>query len=233
MLNRDELEKEIIRNDYIYCDTCIALSKGFELFVNKMGFLFKKHKKKIIIISDVYQELLNKAFIGDDEQKAMAYKAIEIINNNAEIFEIETDESINKSAFADPKLLARLIENKAQSTQMLITRDHGLSVDAKKFNNLNSINGKQIKVCYVNENGYMNEFNKYEESNDIQNVKYVEVEKIVEKPVIKVVTEKPSVIDSYVKPMFVAGITYLILDKKEVIIGFINKSYKELRKAIA
>lgn len=233
MYNNEKLEREITTNDYIYCDTCIAMSKGFESFVNKFGRIFKKHKKKIIIIADVYKELLSKAYIGNDSQKHFAEKAIEIINNNSDIFNVEIDNTTPCSAFADPKLLARLIENKAHSTQLLITRDNGLSIDAKRFNSLRSVDGKRIKVCYVNGEGDMNNFARCESFTNEQNIKYIEVEKIIEKPVVKIVKEKPSAIDTYVKPAVVAGFTYVVIYNRERIVNFVKNVFKEIRGAIA
>lgn len=233
MYNKEELEKIIKINNLIYCDTNIAMSEGFEYFVKKFGHLFKRHKKKMIIIADVYQELLSKAFIGDDKQKRLAIKAVETINGNSEIFEVETKDKISRQAFADPKLLARLIENKANTTQLLITRDRGLSIDAKKFNSLNSVDGKQISVCYVNEYGNMKKFTRCEPSDNKPNVDYVTVEKVIEKPVIKVVKEKPSFMNTYIKPVCIAGITYVILDNKEVIAEFVKETFEGIKKAVA
>lgn len=224
MYNKEKLEKEITTNDYIYCDTCIAMSKGFEHFIDKFAGIFKKHKKKMIIIPDVYQELLYKAVFGDESEKHFASRAVDLINSNIEIFDVEDGSKLNKHTFADPKLLARLIENKANSSQMLITKDGDLSLDANRFNSFSSINGKPIKVCYVNKYGDMNRFGNGESQEPKQKVEYIEVEKIVEKPVIKYVKEKPSFMDAYAKPAGAAIATYVIINNRKKIYAFINNA---------
>lgn len=226
MYNKEKFEREIVCNEKIYGDTNIAMSKGFSSFIENYKSLFRKHKKKIIIITDVYQELLDKSLFGNESEIQSASKGLEIINQNIDIFEIEDGKKISGKVFADPKLLARLIENEASYTQMLITRDGDLSVDAKRLNLLNSVNGKPIKVCYINKQGEINRFKRCEVPEPKQEIRYIEVERVVEKPIVKIVKEKPSELDTVVKPILIgtaAGISSsLIISNRKKICQFIN-----------
>ena len=60
-----------------------------------------------------------------------------------------------EKAFADSELLSRLTKEKTEFSQLLITNDKKLSVDAYSLNNLNSCLGKKISVCYISKNGLL------------------------------------------------------------------------------
>lgn len=54
------------------------------------------------------------------------------------------------------KLLSTLFERRRNHKQLLISNDHALTSDAFNFNNLASVSGNRINVCYLNHFGNMN-----------------------------------------------------------------------------
>ena len=220
MNKNEKFKNAILKYDLIYCDTCIAMHKEFENFVNRFGGIFKKHRKKITIIQEVYNELNKFASIGSDSQKYYATKAIELINSNSGIFEIENKKAANNLLMADSKLLSRLIDNMIGKSQMLLTNDGGLASDAKDFNSLYSVNGKPIGIYRINQYGEVSEFKNNNVQEPKQEIKYIE--KVVEKPVIKYVKEKSSPIDTLLKPALSIIGTYLVINNKDKLISLVN-----------
>lgn len=81
---------------------------------------------------------------------------------------------MNNKVFADKELLATIMNNRSSRSQMLITNDKNLAIDAYKINNLKSVNGGVVYVCYIDEEGELQK-SPYE----FDEVKEVEISKPV------------------------------------------------------
>ena len=112
---------------------------------------------KTIIIPDAVSQELTRLTIGKNSDKVQkACQAQKIIREHEEIFQLEeadySDEALY-NAFADNEILVRLSHYKRDARQLLITNDRGLSRDAYRLNNQESVSGKRISVCRIDENG--------------------------------------------------------------------------------
>ena len=88
-----------------------------------------------------------------------AHTAREIIMKNLDLFQIQSNDDKaddNSECFADKELLRVLFENRSNHTQLLISNDYALTADAYNFNNVESVKGNRINVCYLNSYGQMN-----------------------------------------------------------------------------
>lgn len=221
MCNYDYLKQEVENNDLLYVDSCSTMEhEGFRSFISNIKELLVINNKKIKIIAEVYCELIKHSCSSNIYKQQSALNALAVIKENSDVFEIECEKEANiDDTFADPKLLAHLLNNIASQKQLLITNDRKLSSDAYNFNNLNSINGRKIHVCYINRNGDMLKCNcvntSFEDKTDLNQIK--------ESQVIKTVTYKPSFFEKFILPSLI-GITAGIMYEKRKKLGDIISS---------
>ncbi len=207
--NLDYIEQQISSNELIYIDTCSLLDVvRLNNFIDSAKIIFIKNGKKIIVHYSVLEELYKLRFSANDKKRNNASEALDIIFDNSDLFVIESNPDTEKDTecFADMKLLSTLFERRRNHKQLLISNDHALTSDAFNFNNLASVSGNRINVCYLNHFGKMNvcdcvkEKKKKIDSNqtDIQikapNTVEQEPKVIVEKDIIK---EETSALKKY------------------------------------
>lgn len=151
------INKMIANNQLIYIDTSAMMnSYRFEHFIIRVKPFLVSYHKKLILADEVWLEL--KRHLGSPlpEKREKASKAIQLINDNRSLFDFtdkEYSEEDMDRAFADRELLAELTFNKQDFTQLLITNDINLEDDAYNLNRQASCQGHLVRVCYLNQNG--------------------------------------------------------------------------------
>lgn len=144
--------KEILRNYQVYIDTSALMNTDrLQLLVESIDSDVTL-RKKIIILTNVYQELVDFSKGYNNEKRTLANLALSIISSS-NAFVVNPEFKRKQKPFADPKILSTLIESKADKAQAIITFDKGLSKDAFNLNELNCINGYEILVLTINELG--------------------------------------------------------------------------------
>ena len=154
---------EIVENsDIIYIDTCSLMqSENTESVIEAIRPYLLAVNKKILITAPVSHELMKHKIRKKEQTIHLAEKAYEIIEKYDDVFTLEdcgtTKEEIF-AAFADPRLIARMTMCKDHNSQLLITNDKKLSVDALNINTLKSCKGKPVNVYSISESGELEEF---------------------------------------------------------------------------
>lgn len=144
-------------NDLIYVDTSTLMNAdSMQLFIQRAEDEFLARNKRMIVTQWVQKEL-NKHIRSDNENKRdQARAALLLLAKYDSLFILEDDNAILDSAtFADSDLLSRLVLNKATATQLLITYDRSLALDAYNLNNQGSNKGGKVMVCHINRAGYI------------------------------------------------------------------------------
>ena len=141
MTNTEYVNTLLQFNDIIYIDTSSLMNvQDLRMFLDNYQQYFIKYNKKIIVTREVCLEIV-KHLSSKIESKEFKAKAV------IDLFIFE-DENLNnldaEKAFADSELLSRLTMGKTEFSQLLITNDKKLSVDAYNLNNLNSCFGKKF-----------------------------------------------------------------------------------------
>ena len=179
-------EKLFTENDVIYIDTCSLMQNyNTEKVIETIRPYLLEADKKILITAPVSHELTKHKIQKREQPHLLAERAYEIIEKYDDVFSLEECGTSKKeiyAAFADKTLLAHLILNKDNCSQLLITNDKKLSFDALKINDMKSCHGGKVTVYYVSENGELKVF----------------VPEKTEKPqIVKVAApEKPKVVES-------------------------------------
>lgn len=156
MNNKCYAQKALRSTDIIYIDTSSLLKpKRLALFlktyVQSDGLVYGKQIK---IIKPVREELIKK--IEMPETSALVNDAVAIVCKYKSSFLIEgdrIDDSLVEQTFADKDILSTLILNKPYFSQLIITNDEKLALDAFSLNNQQSVSGKHIYSCYIDETG--------------------------------------------------------------------------------
>ena len=150
---KQELVRLISENQVIMLDTSIAMDDQFRNLVDEIEMPLMENRKKIIVKSAVWAELLRHLGSSDPVKQKRATTAVEIIGLYHNIFEIK-DSGVNAEnilrAFADAEFLADLMLHKNRYTQALLTNDKKLCRDVNKLNEQESCLGKQISVYNLN-----------------------------------------------------------------------------------
>ena len=94
-----------------------------------------------------------------------------------------------EKAFADSELLSRLTKGKIEFSQLLITNDKKLSVDAYSLNNLNSCFGEKISVCYISKNGLLHKGETEFENHVVNENNGIEPENSTEEQIVTTISE--------------------------------------------
>jgi hypothetical protein len=160
MTNREYVEDLLALNEKIYIDTS-SLMNDTELgrFLVQYQDIFEALNKKIIVTREVCLEIVRHLSSKNIEKQEKAKSVILLFKNYSNLFIFE-DKDLKQSevgsAFADSELLSRITKDKSKHSQLLITNDKNLSVDAYKLNKLYSCKGKKIMVCFIDNLGQLN-----------------------------------------------------------------------------
>ena len=160
MTNREYVEDLLALNERIYIDTS-SLMNDTELgrFLVQYQDIFEALNKKIIVTREVCLEIVSHLSSKNNEKQEKAKSVILLFKNYSNLFIFEDKDlkqSEVSSAFADSELLSRITKDKSKHSQLLITNDKNLSVDAYKLNKLYSCKGKKIMVCFIDNLGQLN-----------------------------------------------------------------------------
>lgn len=160
MTNREYVEDLLALNEKIYIDTS-SLMNDTELgrFLVQYQDIFGSLEKKIIVTREVCLEIVRHLSSKNIEKQEKAKSVILLFKNYSNLFIFEDKDlkqSEVSSAFADSELLSRITKDKSKHSQLLITNDKNLSVDAYKLNKLYSCKGKKIMVCFIDNLGQLN-----------------------------------------------------------------------------
>jgi hypothetical protein len=160
MTNREYVEDLLALNEKIYIDTS-SLMNDTELgrFLVQYQDIFGSLDKKIIVTREVCLEIVRHLSSKNIEKQEKAKSVILLFKNYTNLFIFEDKDlkqSEVSSAFADSELLSRITKDKSKHSQLLITNDKNLSVDAYKLNKLYSCKGKKIMVCFIDNLGQLN-----------------------------------------------------------------------------
>ena len=160
MTNREYVEDLLALNEKIYIDTS-SLMNDTELgrFLVQYQDIFEALNKKIIVTREVCLEIVRDLSLKNIEKQEKAKSVILLFKNYSNLFIFEDKDlkqSEVSSAFADSELLSRITKDKSKHSQLLITNDKNLSVDAYKLNKLYSCKGKKIMVCFIDNLGQLN-----------------------------------------------------------------------------
>lgn len=160
MTNREYVEDLLALNEKIYIDTS-SLMNDTELgrFLVQYQDIFEALNKKIIVTREVCLEIVRHLSSKNIEKQEKAKSVILLFKNYSNLFLFEDKDlkqSEVSSAFADSELLSRITKDKSKHSQLLITNDKNLSVDAYKLNKLYSCKGKKIMVCFIDNLGQLN-----------------------------------------------------------------------------
>ncbi|MDB8591652.1 PIN domain-containing protein [Streptococcus salivarius] len=160
MTNREYVEDLLALNERIYIDTS-SLMNDTELgrFLVQYQDIFEALNKKIIVTREVCLEIVRHLSSKNNEKQEKAKSVILLFKNYSNLFIFEDKDlkqSEVSSAFADSELLSRITKDKSKHSQLLITNDKNLSVDAYKLNKLYSCKGKKIMVCFIDNLGQLN-----------------------------------------------------------------------------
>lgn len=146
---------KIMSGYQVYIDTSALMNvEQLKVFIDNVekDFTFRK---KINILSNVYQELTDFSNGYDNDKKNYAKEALKLISKSF-IFAVNPEFKRKKNPFADPRILTTLIENKIHTPQMLITFDKKLSIDAYNLNDLKCMeNQNDIKVMAIDSEGML------------------------------------------------------------------------------
>ena len=160
MTNREYVEDLLALNEKIYIDTS-SLMNDTELgrFLVQYQDIFEALNKKIIVTREVCLEIVRHLSSKNIEKQEKAKSVILLFKYYSNLFIFEDKDlkqSEVSSAFADSELLSRITKDKSKHSQLLITNDKNLSVDAYKLNKLYSCKGKKIMVCFIDNLGQLN-----------------------------------------------------------------------------
>lgn len=204
MYKTEYLKQQIQFNEIIWIDTSTMMYiQRFELFIKKVRPLLLESNKKIQIPDCVMAELAKHQLSSDEFKRTCAIEALNLIKANSEIFKVEhiENDASNGETFADPKILTAILEKRRNVPQLLISNDQKLTSDAYKFNDLESFYGSKVNVCYIGANGDMNMCDCVKNKDFKDEPEIIYKDKIIEKEVIKEVTQDKTFIESYGIPI--------------------------------
>ena len=159
----DTYEEYLLNSsDLIIIDTSTMMNtEAMEHFIKREKSLFEKYSAKIIVPNVVLGELHKHKHSSNAGKKAKADAAMQMISEHNSIFSVDEDfDPESTHSFADPELLAFLIVNRSNYSQLIITNDRSLSEDALALNGQNSNRGNTIKACYVSKDGFLSKSEK-------------------------------------------------------------------------
>lgn len=189
-------QKLIKRADQTIIDTNALLNSiRLDNFISLNKEIFIANQKKILVPDCVMAELTKHTCSDDKLRRIASLKALDTLRKNKDLFDFDNEYVLpeGEENFADPKILKYLLENRRNTSQLLISNDQGLTSDAFNFNKMESFYGNKIHVCYLAYSGKLHmcdcvKENK-EETKEI--IKTVVVDKV------KVIKEEKKAIEKY------------------------------------
>ncbi|MBQ6900772.1 MAG: hypothetical protein IJN72_08025 [Firmicutes bacterium] len=175
------------KNDEIIIDTSSLMEVDFmSIFIDRAEDTLTYLGKKITVPASVQRELENHISGDNEEKKQKAIEVFRLMDNFYYLFNLDP-KGIGEPEyiFADTDLLARLLLNKSDRTQLLIVNDRNLGKDAFHLNKQSSNYGKTIMVAFLNYNGYLCRCDctkKVDETIEVTEqpaIQYIEKERIV------------------------------------------------------
>lgn len=157
MYNESYLTYLLDYNNLIYIDTSTLMNvDSLRRFLERSEDEFLVRNKKMIITQWVFKEL-NKHIHSDNDYKANQAKlALNLIEQFRDVFTLEDEELlVDNATFADSDILSKIILNKSRATQLLITYDRALALDAYNLNLQGSNKGGKVMVCHINKMGFI------------------------------------------------------------------------------
>ncbi|MBR4631406.1 MAG: hypothetical protein IKO57_13350 [Treponema sp.] len=151
------LEKYTKKGFSIWIDTCSILHEQFQTCMNNIAGFLTGNNYKIKITQTVLNELTKHTSSSDEELKANATKALELITqgNLKNIFEVYGDSS---HSFADNDFLALFTQLRLKENILFITQDVALASDVWDLGDSRSVRSKCIEVAKITKNGLLEEF---------------------------------------------------------------------------
>ena len=209
MTNLEYVNSLIRFNDIIYIDTSSLMNvQDLRMFLDNYQQYLIKYNKKIIVTREVCLEIVKHLSSKIESKQFKAQRVIDLFKEFRDVFIFE-DQNLNnldaEKAFADSELLSRLTMGKTEFSQLLITNDKKLSVDAYNLNNLNSCFGKKISVCYISKNGFLHKGETDFESRVISEKDKIEEVNLSEEQKITSIAENKSSKILYVLTGFCLG----------------------------
>lgn len=159
-LKKDEKIRE---HDMTFIEYIKMKSKDKLTIDGEVGIKTRELAQRVGINYEMFRKILNKTKPNQPRDCIIAICAAlflsEYETNDSNLFIFEDKDlkqSEVSSAFADSELLSRITKDKSKHSQLLITNDKNLSVDAYKLNKLYSCKGKKIMVCFIDNLGQLN-----------------------------------------------------------------------------
>ncbi|MBQ9205132.1 MAG: hypothetical protein IJ158_00270 [Treponema sp.] len=141
----------------IWIDTCSILHDQFQTCMNNIAGFLSENNYKIKITQTVLNELTKHTSSSDEELKANAIKALELItqSNLKNIFEVYGDSS---HSFADNDFLVLFTRLRLNENILFITQDVALASDVWALGDSRSVRSKRVEVAKITKNGLFGEF---------------------------------------------------------------------------
>lgn len=111
--------------DSIYVDTCTLMHEAFADFIKIFGGEFRKQAKKLIILTQVYDELKKLATPGNTDFTPDAQKALRFIEKNEHLFQFHQE--FDNIRHADKVFCKLLAQQCLTQNQILLTEDYALT----------------------------------------------------------------------------------------------------------
>jgi len=157
MYYENYLSYVLAHNDLIYVDTSTLMNAdSMKIFLERNEDEFIVRNKKMIVTQWVQKELSKHVCSDNEIKRNQARFAFLLLEQFEDIFILEDENAMADIAtFADSDLLSKLTLNKATATQVLITYDRALALDAYNLNDQGSNKGGKVMVCHINRAGYI------------------------------------------------------------------------------
>ena len=146
------------RDDLIFIDTCSLLElPASELFLKSLRI----SKKKVIVLRAVTDEIRRKINDKDSDISSRAQKIFNLIFDYeaAGFVQIGLDDDKNNRHFADNIFLGAAFKYGLNNNIIVITQDKKLAEDLLSLKNSKSVNGLNISVKRLENNGTLSDFN--------------------------------------------------------------------------
>lgn len=148
--------EHMVQQYAILVDTCSLLHEKFPLLMERMTPLLRQTGKAMIVPSGVMAELRRL----EQEKPALTERIRMLLPLLVQLKSQGLLRVCGDAAeeFGDHQLLAVATRFMTSSRLLVITQDHGLSMDLLRLNDLDSVRGKRVAVNRINRYGYLSRF---------------------------------------------------------------------------
>ncbi len=144
--------EDLLLSKEIYLDTSSFMCNEADMFFMKVVPLLERYGKQINTLSCCIREV-NKHLNSNDYDKynkaLQAKERIEILNNSNLLNVIDYSDDV----FADADFLSYFSKKRIHEEILFISQDGNLSMDVFKLNEMRSVNGYDIVVKTINQDG--------------------------------------------------------------------------------